>query len=78
MGNFELPVCKKCVEGKLVPLSDYGRDGAPIRYKAWGWVSKINERHGMYALITLGSLVVANLYIMLVASETITDLRIFN
>jgi len=41
-------------------------------------VSKINERHGMYALITLGSLVVADFYIMLVASETITDLRIFN
>jgi hypothetical protein len=25
----------KCGEGVLIPLSDYGRDGAPIRYKAW-------------------------------------------
>ena len=41
-------------------------------------MSKINERHGMYALITLGSLVVADLYIMLVASGAISDLRIFN
>lgn len=32
----ELPRCLKCQEkGLLVPLSDYGRDGAPITYKAW-------------------------------------------
>ena len=32
----ELPSCLKCHEkGTLVPLSDYGRDGAPITYKAW-------------------------------------------
>jgi hypothetical protein len=31
----ELPACQKCKEGKLLPLSDYGRDGAPITYKAW-------------------------------------------
>ena len=29
------PACKKCGEGLLLPLSDYGRDGAPITYKAW-------------------------------------------
>lgn len=27
--------CLKCKKGKLLPLSDYGRDGAPIQYKAW-------------------------------------------
>ncbi|HSG28472.1 MAG TPA: hypothetical protein VLA34_08340 [Candidatus Krumholzibacterium sp.] len=27
--------CLKCNKGVLLPLSDYGRDGAPIRYKAW-------------------------------------------
>ena len=31
----QLPVCQKCKEGTLLPLSDYGRDGAPITYKAW-------------------------------------------
>lgn len=30
-----LPDCLKCNTGKLLPLSDYGRDGASIRYKAW-------------------------------------------
>ena len=29
------PACKKCAQGVLIPLSDYGRDGAPITYKAW-------------------------------------------
>ena len=27
--------CVKCKKGVLLPLSDYGRDGAPITYKAW-------------------------------------------
>ena len=27
--------CLKCNKGVLIPLSDYGREGAPIRYKAW-------------------------------------------
>ena len=29
------PICKKCNDGVLLPLSDYGREGAPIMYKAW-------------------------------------------
>ncbi len=29
------PACLKCENGILLPLSDYGRDGAPILYKAW-------------------------------------------
>lgn len=35
METREFPMCKKCGDGKLLPLSDYGRDGAPITYKAW-------------------------------------------
>ena len=31
----KFPECMKCREGDLLPLSDYGRDGAPITYKAW-------------------------------------------
>ncbi len=30
-----LPACRKCGAGELLPLSDYGRDGAPINFKAW-------------------------------------------
>ncbi|HUG37100.1 MAG TPA: hypothetical protein VML54_09140, partial [Candidatus Limnocylindrales bacterium] len=35
MPEFDLPKCQKCEAGKLVPLSDYGRDGASITFKAW-------------------------------------------
>jgi hypothetical protein len=31
----QLTGCLKCNKGTLLPLSDYGRDGAPITYKAW-------------------------------------------
>ena len=31
----EFPECQKCGNGGLLPLSDYGREGASIRYKAW-------------------------------------------
>ncbi|HEU4628157.1 MAG TPA: hypothetical protein VFS08_00325 [Gemmatimonadaceae bacterium] len=30
-----LPTCQKCGTGIMLPLSDYGRDGAPITFKAW-------------------------------------------
>lgn len=33
MDNF--PKCLKCGKGMMLPLSDYGRDGATIKYKAW-------------------------------------------
>jgi hypothetical protein len=33
--RIELPNCRKCERGMLLPLSDYGREGAPIMYKAW-------------------------------------------
>ncbi|MFI0451052.1 hypothetical protein [Actinomadura sp. 6N118] len=65
--------CRHVVGGRLKNFSKH-----PVRYWMWGQVSKLNQQHGRYALITLGSLVVADLYVALVASETISDLRIFN
>ncbi len=35
MAERDWPDCMRCNEGQLIPLSDYGRDGAPITYKAW-------------------------------------------
>ena len=29
------PKCQKCNTGDLVPLSDFGSQGAAIQYKAW-------------------------------------------
>ena len=31
----QYPSCQKCDKGVLLPLSDYGREGATIHYKAW-------------------------------------------
>ena len=32
---YQFPQCRKCDDGDLVPLSDFGSQGAPIHYKAW-------------------------------------------
>lgn len=33
--EMELPKCQKCNNGILIPLSDYGQEGAPVLFKAW-------------------------------------------
>ncbi len=33
--EMNFPKCQKCATGVLVPLSDYGRNGASVMYKAW-------------------------------------------
>ena len=35
MEYFAFPKCQKCSAGDLVPLSDFGSQGAPIHYKVW-------------------------------------------
>ena len=33
--KFNFPECLKCKAGYLLPLSDYGQEGASVTYKAW-------------------------------------------
>ena len=35
VGWAAFPSCRQCGEGDLVPLSDFGGQGAAVRYKAW-------------------------------------------
>ena len=35
MSENSYPECKDCGKGSLLPLSDFGSQGAPIHYKAW-------------------------------------------
>ncbi len=35
MEQVSFPKCQKCKSGELVPLSDFGSQGANIHYKAW-------------------------------------------
>ena len=32
--ELSFPECRKCEDGVLLPLSDYGRDGAPIHVES--------------------------------------------
>jgi hypothetical protein len=62
--------CRHIVGGRLKHFSKH-----PVRYWFWSQVSVLNNRHKLYAWVTLGTLMVADFYIMLVASGTISDLR---
>ena len=62
--------CRHIVGGRLKHFSKH-----PVRYWMWTQVSNLNTRHKMYAWITLGTLIVTDLYIALVASGAISDLR---
>ena len=35
MEDTTMPKCMSCEIGRLVPLSDYGGQGAAVHYKAW-------------------------------------------
>src|SRR5262249_46877820 len=46
------------------------------RHTAWHWLSVLNERHMLYAWISLVTVGLTDLYVRMVASGAITDLRI--
>ncbi|WP_018686244.1 hypothetical protein [Actinokineospora enzanensis] len=62
--------CRHIAGGRLKHFSKH-----PVRYRAWTVVSKLNTRHMQLAWTTLGTLVLTDLYVMLVASGAIADLR---
>ncbi|MEV6487201.1 hypothetical protein AB0M20_00985 [Actinoplanes sp. NPDC051633] len=62
--------CRHIVGGRMKHFSKH-----PVRYRAWGFVSKLNARHMQLAWITLGTLVVTDFYVMAVAAEWWPDLR---
>ena len=33
--SWAIPNCQRCKVGQLLPLSDYGSQGATVHYKAW-------------------------------------------
>ena len=62
--------CRHITGGRLKHFSKH-----PVRYWMWTQISKLNTRHKLYAWITLGTLMLTDFYVMLVASGTISDLR---
>jgi hypothetical protein len=65
--------CRHITGGRLKHFSKH-----PVRYWIWMQVSKLNRRHMQLAWTTLGTLMVTDLYIWLVASGAISDLRFYN
>jgi len=49
---------------------------APFRYRLWQLTNRLNERHGLYAWLSLFSVVVADGYVRLTAMGVIVDPRI--
>jgi hypothetical protein len=46
-----------------------------FRHRLWGYLTRLNSRHGLYAWISLFSVVAADLYVRLLAMGVIHDLR---
>src|SRR5260370_684043 len=65
--------CRHITGGRLKHFSKH-----PARYWAWTQISKLNAKHMQLAWTTLGTLMLTDLYVMLVAAHAFNDLRIFN
>jgi hypothetical protein len=65
--------CRHITGGRLKNFSKH-----PARYWIWTQVSKLNARHMQLAWTTLGTLMLTDLYIWLVAAGVFSDPRIFN
>ena len=64
--------CRHIIGGRINNFSKH-----PLRYKAWGLVSRLNGRHMQYAWASLVSVAFADFYVFLLATGTISDLRFF-
>jgi hypothetical protein len=64
--------CRHIIGGRLKHFSRH-----PIRFRAWGVVSKLNAKHMQFAWVSLIVVALTDLYIRLVASGWITDPRFF-
>jgi hypothetical protein len=65
--------CRHITGGRL---KNFSRN--PVRYWIWTQISKMNARHMQFAWITLGTLMLTDLYILLVSAGVFSDPRFFN
>jgi hypothetical protein len=49
---------------------------APLRYRAWKLVTRLNKSHSFWALGSLLWIAVTDVYVRLLAAEVITDFRL--
>ncbi|MGC2109697.1 MAG: succinate dehydrogenase [Candidatus Korobacteraceae bacterium] len=75
MYTFSCHSLRHLVGGKLDCFScvTFGRP----RYQEWRWTSALNPRHMLFAWMSLFSVGLADLYVRLVSSGAIRDMRLF-
>jgi len=64
--------CRHACGGGLRKFS-----AAPGRYQLWRRITVLNQRHAQIAWVSLFGVALSDLYVRLVASGAIRDLRIF-
>jgi hypothetical protein len=64
--------CRNAIGGRLKHFSAH-----PVRYKMWTWVSRLNGNHPRYAWYSLLGVAFADVYVLLVATDTIPNLYFF-
>lgn len=64
--------CRHIVGGRLKHFSRH-----PVRYKLWGFVSRLNAKHMQIAWVSLVWVALSDLYVRLVASGWVHDPRFF-
>lgn len=64
--------CRHVVGGRLKNFSRH-----PVRYRFWTFVSRLNARHGTWAMISLITVISVDAYVMSVSAGWIADPRIF-
>ncbi len=64
--------CRHALGGRLKHFSKH-----PVRYRAWTVASRLNARHMMFAWVSLMGVALTDVYVVLVASGTITDPKFF-
>ena len=62
--------CRSIMGGRLNHFSKH-----PVRYKLWGYISRLNGKHQELAWTTLATLAITDFYIMAVSAGWISDLR---
>jgi hypothetical protein len=71
--TFGCHSCRNIVGGRLNHFSRH-----PWRYRAWTLVSRLNAKHQEWAWASLFSVMIVDLYVMLVAAGAFADPRLFN
>ncbi len=64
--------CRHAIGGRLRHFSKH-----PLRYRAWTAVSRLNAQHARWAWASLFSVAFADLYVYLLATGAISDVRFF-